>query len=372
MMNNTTFISNIVCTLTTSQLSIILIIKEAVGVILAFLLFLLPFTTILVWLTFIGLIWIRNWRNTARKYYYAMASSNIMANAFGDIIFCGYVAFNYICLLWFNVSYPAFPLLNLFNLNIVFCRALSFLMDAAPTFEYWTTAVFVVHRTLVIIFPLHGKQINGLITYWVLIIPLLFSLIYSPSLFLSSIVPQTSYYSCVYARLIVGFWAKYYAIANAVAMFVTPIIIVIICNALTAIRLTINIKHRSQIITRSEQSLSRGEQRANLVMITISIAYICGTLPNAILTLITQFVAVSCDTQFIYTLLGGQYFLAIFIFLPQIIRFVESLTFILMIRELRNTLNRLCFSAALPFLSFSTSTTTREPHSTKEYTNTEQ
>ena len=375
-MNSTTLTTNstitiLTCGLSVWELWVESIIKNAVGVTLSFLLLLLPFTTFLCWLTVIGLFSIQHWRSSARKYYYAMATSNVFANLFGDLIFCGYIAFSYICSLWFNISYPALPNFNLFNLNIVFCRALTFLSDASPTFEYWTTAAFVMHRTLVILFPFHAQQINGFTSYWILIIPTIFTLFYVPSLFLSflSPLPQNKFYICIVARNIDGFWAVYYATVNAVAMFVTPIIVVILCNILTAIRMTVSSKQRSRI-THSEQQSSRGEQRANLLMITISVSYIVGTLPNAILTLINRLLPLSCSTLFIYTILGGPCMLPLFVSLPQIIRFVDSVAFIIMIRELRNSLSRLFCCSRLPFLSLSSvfTSNTRISRSTKEST----
>ena len=299
-----------------------------------FLLMVYPFEVIIVIVSVIGFLFLQKWRNPAKIYYYFISFFNVLGFLFQDFTWTFVALLGIISSNWINNLYVPNIMKPLFNSNEVICRLFFYFRDIGPLLQYWTTALFAIHRMLVVLFPLKTNIIQKIFNKFSLIlILLLVGCFYIPDFFIVQL-SQGKY--CILMTLELGFWRVYYG----QLIYLNNILpLIIICISLTVISYGM----WKAAIRRSQFSCHTTfhrhaslEWRSTLISMAISVVYVICELPYGLSAIVLSFLNS-------YDCLASTYSLAmvfvdlnsILYFEQMLLRATDGIVFFLMIPDFR-------------------------------------
>lgn len=313
-------------------------------------LLLLPFLSFAVLITFIGFMILIKWKNPVKVYYIIISISNLVALCFQDLITTATESLYYIIFqLQFDNSFywaQIVVYLELINFNIVFCRVIPFVANISNLVEFWTTAIFALHRMLIVSFPFKTYLIKKIFNKWLLVAILIFVISpFTPQLFLNylsinlfSIWGNQTFCITTQDKFLDGISSYTGQVANIVEYFL-PFILIASSLSIILFYMARAARTREQFSSHASLPRKTAQLRANIVMIVISVIYLISTVPLFIGYIFSYFYYVDeyydCQNWSINIILGfilGWYSLSY-----ELIRTCDCITFFITISQFRLT-----------------------------------
>ena len=337
-LNLSTTISNgIICQDTSiNNLHIIAVIQEVCSVML---LVFLGFEIFIVPLSLIGFMFLRKWHNPAKIYYFIISINSALALIFEDFSI-GFFNFTSVISTYLLPQIHIIYFVNLIQARVaIFCPLFYYLADISVLFEYWTTAIFSIHRMFAVIFPLKTIDLQNYFSKWTLLILLaLLGALYIPDfLFYYTILNLV----CIYYNE--GFWYSYFAqlayVKNILPLLLITVSITVIILKLARANIT-----RSYLTRHNPSRTNLVELRTTAILIMTSIVYIIILLPYSILFIIEGLtITRNCESPVYFLSKWISILVPYLISFQILIRIIDPIIFFLMIPNYRMAiLNIIC------------------------------
>lgn len=305
------------------------------------LLVLFPFETFFVTILAINFLFLRNWTNPSKIYYYIISISNVIGLIFQDIT---WLLVNLIGLLYGNSFLPFYiPLfmMKIMIINGVVCSLFYFLRDISQMFQIWTVCILSIHRMLIVLFPFKATIIKTIFIKWVLILILTASTcLYIPDFFVVKIYYGT--YCANFADFVnypgYSFWYTYYYQLKYI-VYIAPLVLMSTSLSITIYKMKKAAKIRKEFAHRANNSKHNLlERRSNFISITINSLYLLGLGPYAFFTIFLSYLNNQNCTSWSYYLYPWIYnLITVLTFEQMTLRLGDAIVFLLMIPELHRS-----------------------------------
>lgn len=293
-----------------------------------------------------GFIKIRKFNNPAKLYYFTIEISIFLSFISYDLVYsypalCKNVVYQFsldsIICLPFLTQYPyqKIPFLS--------CVCL-YIGNISQSCQYITTAIFCIHRTLIVLFPFKIYLINKVFSKWmIIIIIIIIGIVYMPT----NVISQFNYVCTngAVSALYNGFFDQVYPVILIYFKFLIPLICIVFGTLIIVIKLKISSIGRSKLFYHSKWQMNRNETKTLSILLISNIVYIICMFPNSILQ-----ITVFLNNTYNYCETISSYILSITAATNTIrqhnysmIRVADSLIFVIMIPELKQSVIKLLY-----------------------------